>query len=498
MSSLRISKNRTFLATIMCALMILSSVSLTPHAFGATVEATGTDSDVCDQSVSNASDVTAERISGGDCLVMFKSGSVTWTAPAGITTVRYLVVGGGGAGGSVYNTGSAGGGGGGQVQDETGSVTPGNSYPVVVGAGSQAPTSIATLATDQFTAIAPGGSSSFLNLESIGGGGGSSIKITSGSGVTNATGGFTGGGGSAHATLEGLRSTGNVGGDGGAGNPDNGSANYQSGGGGGGAGADGNRGTDFGDGGGGGGIASDITGVSVMYGGGGGSGRRTGTYTAANRGTDGGGNGAIGSGNGSAGATNRGGGGGGSGGSGVYLIGGTGGSGVVYIRYTPVAPSAPVLTSIASGDKKLTINYSVPSSYAISSVTYSLNGGGFISAGTTSSPFVISGLAGRTTYSVAIKASNAVGESITSNVVSATTSDAVADQRDRDLQDLANKRAKEQKELTEILSLIPSITSLSQSVSSLSENLLMKKCLRVGKVKKVSIYKPCPKGYKTK
>ena len=127
MSSLRISKSQTFLATIITSLMILSSISMTPHAFGATVEATGADSDVCDQSVSNASDVTAERISGGDCLVMFKSGTVTWTAPAGITTVRYLVVGGGGAGGSIYTTGSAGGGGGGQDQDATRYQTPADS-----------------------------------------------------------------------------------------------------------------------------------------------------------------------------------------------------------------------------------------------------------------------------------------------------------------------------------------------------------------------------------
>jgi hypothetical protein len=38
-------------------------------------------------------------------------GSTSWTAPAGVTSVEYLVVGGGGGGGNGYDTGGGGGGG---------------------------------------------------------------------------------------------------------------------------------------------------------------------------------------------------------------------------------------------------------------------------------------------------------------------------------------------------------------------------------------------------
>ena len=64
------------------------------------------------------------------------AGSFSWVAPAGVTSVSIVAVGAGGSGGGsggAYGAGSAGGGA--LVYGNNISVTPGTSYPVVVGAG---------------------------------------------------------------------------------------------------------------------------------------------------------------------------------------------------------------------------------------------------------------------------------------------------------------------------------------------------------------------------
>ena len=66
-------------------------------------------------------------------------GTTSWTVPAGVTSVEYLVVAGGGSGGSSYGT--AGGGGAGGVRTGTLSVIPGSSHTITVGAGGAARTS---------------------------------------------------------------------------------------------------------------------------------------------------------------------------------------------------------------------------------------------------------------------------------------------------------------------------------------------------------------------
>lgn len=63
-------------------------------------------------------------------------GSGTWTAPAGITSIKLLMVGGGGGGGNNRGNGNGGGGGGGGiVYHPSVSVTPGQSYSYSVGSG---------------------------------------------------------------------------------------------------------------------------------------------------------------------------------------------------------------------------------------------------------------------------------------------------------------------------------------------------------------------------
>ena len=95
------------------------------------------------------------------------------------------------------------------------------------------------------------------------------------------------------------------------------------------------------------------------------------------------------------------------------------------ITISPVAPSAPTITSITPRSSEITINFSVPTNNggaAITDYKYSLNGGAFIAAGTTTSPITVTGLSYNTTYEVIIRAVNSVGDGQISNMESITIS----------------------------------------------------------------------------
>jgi len=181
--------------------------------------------------------------------------TTTWVAPAGVTSVEYLVVGGGGGSGGGFNTGGGGGGGGGMVLTGTLSVTPGTSYNLIVGNGGEGgisirdqPPSIPNASETNGTA---GDNSVFGSIVALSGGGGYGSRSAPGgasaggnqvSGVTASTGGN--GGGSV--------SDGNGAGGGGGGNASNGSNGVLNVGGNGGA-----------------GLSNSIGGTSVTYGAGG-------------------------------------------------------------------------------------------------------------------------------------------------------------------------------------------------------------------------------------
>lgn len=168
-------------------------------------------------------------------------------------------------------------------------------------------------------------------------------------------------------------------------------------------------------------------------------------------------------------------------------------------------PNSPNLNSVSAGDKRLTVAFTAGSDggSAITDYEYSLNGGSYISAGTTSSPFTITGLNGRTSYSVTLKARNSVGLGTASSTLSATTTDAALDdseaaaerQRVANEQAAAAKRAKEQKELTELLSLIPSIAELALNIGKATKSINQSKCVKGKTVRFVKKGKPCPKGF---
>jgi uncharacterized delta-60 repeat protein len=102
---------------------------------------------------------------------------------------------------------------------------------------------------------------------------------------------------------------------------------------------------------------------------------------------------------------------------------------VRYLASDSTAPAAPTLNSVASGDRRVTVSFTAGANNgaAITDYEYSLNGGAYTSAGTTTSPFTITGLSGRATYSVAIKARNSGGLSTASSLLTATTTDASRD-----------------------------------------------------------------------
>lgn len=221
-------------------------------------------------------------------------GEFIWTAPLDVTLVEYLVVGGGGGGGNGYDTGGGAGGGGGMVRTGTLSVTPGQTYTVVVGNGG-----IGGADTRSNSNGTNGEDSIFSSITSLGGG------LGRGSRSAPTSVGYRGSAQSGTTTAP-------TGGDGGG---NGGTAVGGSGGGGGGAGGNGTNGINGSGGTGGVGISSTITGPSVTYG-------RGGNGARGNFNTTEGANGAsnTGNGGGGGGAASANSGGGGNGGSGVVIL----------------------------------------------------------------------------------------------------------------------------------------------------------------------------------
>ena len=268
----------------------------------------------------------------GSSYTSYTSGSGTYTVPAGITSINYLVVGGGG-GGAYFG----GGGGGGGVLAGQLSVTPGQTISYSVGGGGNGSTSNGTDGTN-------GTSSTFGSVTALGGGGG-------GSSTTNGVAGGSGGGGSRLGTGgAGTTGQGFAGGNG----TTNGSTYFNAGGGGGATAVGGNAIAVAGNtqGGGTGGAGYTWINGSVYGGGGGGGGY------GANGGPGGSGGGGSGGGDfntNTAGTANTGGGGGGgksggsgsNGGSGIIII--SIGGATTYDAMTDVPPPSTI-QNVAAGN----------------------------------------------------------------------------------------------------------------------------------------------------
>jgi hypothetical protein len=127
---------RQLISRFLTLVLIVSALAvITPQvANAATVTATGSNASFCDQTVDVTTGVTAERLADGDCVVKFTAASTTisWTVPAGVTTVNVVVVGGGGAGGT---RAGGGGGAGGYLYFPNQTVAENQLISVTVGAG---------------------------------------------------------------------------------------------------------------------------------------------------------------------------------------------------------------------------------------------------------------------------------------------------------------------------------------------------------------------------
>jgi hypothetical protein len=177
------------------------------------------------------------------------------------------------------------------------------------------------------------------------------------------------------------------------------------------------------------------------------------------------------------------------------------------VAQTLTAPGAPTLNTVTAGDKRLTIAFTAGATggSAITDYEYSLNGGAYISAGTTTSPFTITGLSGRTSYSVTIKAKNSVGLGTASSSVSTTTTDSALDASDAAAAIAeaarvaaaaqAARLAIEQQELINILALIPKLGELTLSLGETTKSLYSTKCVKGKTIKNVKKGAKCPKGF---
>lgn len=127
-----------------------------------------------------------------------------------------------------------------------------------------------------------------------------------------------------------------------------------------------------------------------------------------------------------------------------------------------------------------------------------------------SGTFRVTGLSPSTTYRFSIAAVNMLGASYQSYATSAVTtspasnggtptSTTAADELKRQQEAAQAAKQKQDQELREILSLVPTIAGLAQGIARLGNSLLLpKKCVKGKLVKNVKAEAKCPKGYKVR
>jgi hypothetical protein len=104
---------------------------------------------------------------------------------------------------------------------------------------------------------------------------------------------------------------------------------------------------------------------------------------------------------------------------------GAGTSSAVLYASTNNVPPAPESLSYTGGATSLTIAFTQPNTggagLTISNYSYSLNGAAYVSAGPAASPVTITGLSSSTTYTIRLKATNGLGTSDPSELLTAST-----------------------------------------------------------------------------
>ncbi len=184
-------KSRSIFALTLVGASVLPAVIPQTH-FAAQAATSTFGSGLCLQTVDGLTGVSAQE--GDYCVVALKSGTGTWTVPAGVGSIKYMIVGGGGGGGAGSSS-TGGGGGAGAFYETTDpvAVTPGTTIGATIGAG----------ASTQITAGSAGnngGDSIFDLITAYGGGGGAALASTASGGTVNTRTGYGGSGGGAIAS----------------------------------------------------------------------------------------------------------------------------------------------------------------------------------------------------------------------------------------------------------------------------------------------------------
>jgi len=191
--------------------------------------------------------------------------------------------------------------------------------------------------------------------------------------------------------------------------------------------------------------------------------------------------------------------------------------GSTLIKYSSASvPAAPTLNTFTAGDRRVTVAFTAGANNgaAITDYEYSLNGGSYTSAGTTTSPFTITGLSGRTAYSVTIKARNSVGLSTASSSLSATTTDSSLDASEEAARVAARVAAAEEaarvaaaeeaarvaarvaaaEEAARVAARVAAI-ELTLSLGKTTKSVFSTKCVKGKTIKYFEKGAKCPKGY---
>ncbi len=183
----------------------------------------------------------------------------------------------------------------------------------------------------------------------------------------------------------------------------------------------------------------------------------------------------------------------------------------------PDAPTIGVATSTSSSSA--TVTFTAPASNGgatITGYTATTSPGGFTGtlASATAGTITVTGLSASTAYTFTVTATNSEGtstassasNSITTSAASGgtggggtTTSTTAADELRRQQEAAAAAKQKQDQELREILSLVPTIAGLAQGIAGLGNSLLLpQKCVKGKTVKKIKAGAKCPKGYKAR
>jgi hypothetical protein len=199
-------------------------------------------------------------------------------------------------------------------------------------------------------------------------------------------------------------------------------------------------------------------------------------------------------------------------------------------------PSSPTIgTATATGSTTASVTFTAPldnggsaiTSYTISAWNNALDTVLKTQVFSTSLPslgasatFTMTGLTASTLYRFSVAATNSEGDSSQSFATSAittsstssggtdgggtgsggtTTSTTAADELKRQQEAAAAAKQKQDQELKEILSLVPTIAGLAQGIAGLGNSLLLpKKCVKGKLVKNIKAGAKCPRGYKVR